>query len=143
VFGAPNPVTDPAGHALCAGRVLARRLTEELPDLFAGIGVSAGEAVAGYVGDVRRFEYTVIGDPVNEAARLTELAKSTPERVLAAGDAVALASPSEAAHWVVGDAVTLRGRSQPTRLAEPAARSGNGPGDQPSTARDPQGATRP
>src|SRR3712207_9019765 len=35
------------------------------------------------VGAERRFEYTVIGDPVNEAARLTEEAKSRTGRVLA------------------------------------------------------------
>jgi adenylate cyclase len=40
----------------------------------AGIGVSWGTAVAGNIGAAERFEYTVIGDPVNEAARLTELA---------------------------------------------------------------------
>ena len=48
----------------------------------AGIG-AAGPAVAGNIGAQERFEYTVIGDPVNEAARLCELAKQRPERLLA------------------------------------------------------------
>ncbi|GAA1215866.1 adenylate/guanylate cyclase domain-containing protein [Pseudonocardia alaniniphila] len=119
VFGAPVDVPDPAGSALAAGRVLAARLTAELPEVTAGIGISAGDAVAGNVGDVRRYEYTVIGDPVNEAARLTELAKTAPGRVLAAGSAVDLADASEAARWTVGDTVVLRGRGAATRLASP------------------------
>jgi adenylate cyclase len=119
VFGAPVPGEDPAGCALAAGRVLAARLAAELPEATAGIGVSAGDAVAGNVGDVRRYEYTVIGDPVNEAARLTELAKSVPDRVLAAGRAVELASRAEADRWEVGGATVLRGRGDPTRLATP------------------------
>src|SRR6266849_2895595 len=40
-----------------------------------GIGVSAGEAVAGTVGTEDRMEYTVIGDSVNLAARLESNAK--------------------------------------------------------------------
>ncbi|NMH98805.1 adenylate/guanylate cyclase domain-containing protein [Pseudonocardia acidicola] len=127
VFGAPTDSDDPAGAALAAGRLLAERLTAQLCEVTAGIGVSAGDAVAGNVGDVRRYEYTVIGDPVNEAARLTELAKSVPGGVLAAGAAVQLARPEEAANWELGDAVTLRGRCEPTQLATPrpaAARAG-------------------
>jgi adenylate cyclase len=40
-----------------------------------GIGVSAGEAVAGTVGTENRMEYTVVGDSVNLAARLESNAK--------------------------------------------------------------------
>lgn len=122
VFGAPAALTDPAGCALAAARSLASRLAAELPDMDVGIGVSAGDAVAGNVGDVRRFEYTVIGDPVNEAARLTELAKTVPGRVLAAASAVDLAAPAEKARWKLGDETVLRGRSATTRLAMPRAR---------------------
>ncbi len=75
VFGAPARSDDPAGQALCAARELAERLEREVPEIGFGIGVSAGRAVAGNVGSEHRFEYTVIGDPVNEAARLSDLAK--------------------------------------------------------------------
>ncbi len=70
VFGAPVAREDPATGALRAAGVLARRLARDVPEIDFGIGVSAGIAVAGNVGSERRFEYTVIGDPVNEAARL-------------------------------------------------------------------------
>ncbi|MBW0116151.1 adenylate/guanylate cyclase domain-containing protein [Pseudonocardia abyssalis] len=119
VFGAPVAVSDPAGSALAAGRELGARLAAELPEIEAGIGVSAGDAVAGNVGDVRRFEYTVIGDPVNEAARLTELAKSVPGGVVAAGRAVGLAAEGERARWELGGETELRGRGEVTRLATP------------------------
>jgi adenylate cyclase len=119
VFGAPVELDDHAGHALGAARAIADRLAEELPELRAGIGVATGEVVAGNVGHEERYEYTVIGDAVNSAARLTELAKDKPGRVLATGESVAAAADDEAAHWVEGEATTLRGRAEPTRLALP------------------------
>jgi adenylate cyclase len=116
IFGAPTGLDDAAGRALAAARELAARLAEG--PLAAGIGVSAGDAVAGNVGDPRRYEYTVIGDPVNEAARLTDLAKSR-GGVAASGAAVRLAGRAEAARWEVGEPVVLRGRTEPTPVAVP------------------------
>ncbi|MDX6670235.1 MAG: adenylate cyclase [Solirubrobacteraceae bacterium] len=121
VFGAPVDRPAPAADALAAARDLRRRLGAELPDVDVGIGVSAGTAVAGNVGAERRFEYTVIGDPVNEAARLCDLAKQRPERLLASEAAVRAAGPQEAARWAVGEPVVLRGRDEATRLATAVA----------------------
>ena len=119
IFGAPMLCPDCAGDALSAARQLAARLQTEVRELDFGIGVSAGVAVAGNVGAEERFEYTVIGDPVNEAARLSELAKGRPERVLASGRALGGARDDEAARWHVGEAVVLRGREDATEIAVP------------------------
>ena len=121
VFGAPVELEDAASKTLAAARELAERLPKEVDGLEAGIGVSAGEVVAGNIGEESRFEYTVIGDPVNEAARLTELVKEREERVLASGAILERASPEEREHWELDGEVELRGRSEPTRLAVPAA----------------------
>ena len=120
VFGAPTATEDCAGSALAAGRELRRRLRLQAPGLDAGIGLSAGPAVAGWIGALQRFEYTVIGDPVNVASRLCELAKRRDERLLASEAIVVRAQPAEREHWRLGDGETLRGRSAPTRLALPA-----------------------
>ncbi len=118
VFGAPLPDEASADKALAAGRTLASRLCEELTDVRAGIGVSAGRMVAGNLGAARRFEYTVIGDPVNEAARLSDLAKSQDSRVLASSAALERAG-EETSHWEVIGEQTLRGRPQATVVAIP------------------------
>jgi adenylate cyclase len=119
VFGAPIHLDSPEDEALAAARCIAERLCNEMPECQAGIGVAAGQVVAGNVGAKERFEYTVIGEPVNEAARLCELAKSYPGRLLASAEALHGASESESAHWSLGETVTLRGHDQPTRLASP------------------------
>jgi adenylate cyclase len=120
VFGTPNRLPDAAGSALRAGRELARRLSEDVPEVRAGIGISAGTVVAGNVGAPSRYEYTVIGDPVNEAARLTEVAKDPGiGGVVASGSATERAGADEAAHWRVQGSRTLRGRAEVTDLAVP------------------------
>jgi adenylate cyclase len=115
IFGAPLDTEDAATSALCAARELADRLARLPVD--AAIGVAAGPVVAGNVGAESRFEYTVIGDPVNVAARLTELAKASSGCVLADAALLAVAAPEEAAHWVTQEQVVLRGRHEPTVLA--------------------------
>jgi adenylate cyclase len=119
VFGAPALLEDAAGRALAAARCIQERLSTELAETGAAIGVASGRAVAGNVGHERRFEYTVIGDPVNEAARLCELAKTVPGRLLASWSAVAAAAPDEQNRWESGDSVVLHGREEATVLGTP------------------------
>ncbi len=119
IFGAPIEHPDASGAALAAARELHDELMPVLGNAEFGIGVSAGRAIAGHIGAQARFEYTVIGDPVNEAARLTELAKLEGGHVLASANAVSNALDSEALCWNVGEIVELRGRAAPTQLARP------------------------
>jgi adenylate cyclase len=121
VFGAPTELADPAGNALAAARAIMARLEKEVPEVSAAIGIAYGKAVAGNVGAHERYEYTVIGDPVNEAARLSELAKTIPGRIVASATAVKASEVSEAVRWQLTVDVMLRGRTEPTQLAVPSA----------------------
>ena len=125
IFGAPIEHPDPSGGALSAARELHDELLPVIGSAEFGIGVSAGRAIAGHIGAQARFEYTVIGDPVNEAARLTELAKLESGHVLASAIAVSDALDAEALRWDVGEIVNLRGRTAPTQLARPVNRAAN------------------
>lgn len=114
VFGAPVPLDGAATAALAAAREI-RDAVLAAGELDVGIGVSAGEVVAGQVGARSRLEYTVIGDAVNEAARLTELAKAAPGRLLASAAAVSAAA-GEQEHWHEYGSPVLRGRGEPTAV---------------------------
>jgi len=83
VFGAPlgNP-----SHSEAAVRA-ALEIQKEIEDLNGkrkigqatigvGVGVNSGEMVAGNLGSEKKMEYTVIGDNVNVASRLTSIAKA-------------------------------------------------------------------
>ncbi|HEX3785382.1 MAG TPA: adenylate/guanylate cyclase domain-containing protein [Pseudonocardiaceae bacterium] len=113
VFGAPNPLPDAETAALAAAREIrdAVRRTGEL-DL--GIGVATGQVFAGRLGARERLEYTVIGDAVNEAARLTEKAKGVRGRILASDAVLAACSPQEQANWQQYRSLRLRGRRERT-----------------------------
>ncbi|WP_182379497.1 adenylate/guanylate cyclase domain-containing protein [Nocardioides sp. WS12] len=127
VWGAPTPAEGLEQSLLTAARVMGERLRAEVPELRAGIGVSAGPAVAGNVGAAERYEYTVIGDPINEAARLTDLAKDVPLLVLARGDLLDAAG-DEAAYWTQLEPVVVRGRTEPTPIATPTSGDERKPG---------------
>lgn len=118
IWGAPMSVEDRDARALAAARVLADRLRVEVPEIAAGVGVSGGPVVCGNVGSADRYEYTVIGDAVNEAARLTSVAKEHPERCVA-NAALVDAAHGEGQRWVEREPVVVRGRGTPTRVAVP------------------------
>ncbi|MCW2741565.1 MAG: Adenylate cyclase, family protein 3 [Blastococcus sp.] len=115
VFGAPADHPDPAGAALQAARRICDAV-REAGEVDVGVGVACGRVWAGQVGAASRLEYTVIGDPVNEAARLTELAKEHPGRAVASEPTVQAAEPGERSHWVRDRDVELRGRGEPTTI---------------------------
>jgi len=113
VFGAPAELDDPATAALIAARTIRDRVYRA-GEVEVGIGVASGPVVAGQIGTASRLEYTVIGDAVNEAARLTELAKRVEGRILASEQTVAASSSEEQEHWTRGRVFRLRGRDAPT-----------------------------
>lgn len=114
IFGAPTRHADPTTSALRTARAI-RDAVSSSGELDLGIGVATGPAFAGQLGTSSRFEYTVIGDAVNEAARLTEHAKQVPGRILVSEPTHAAAAESERARWRHHATIQLRGRHAPTR----------------------------
>ena len=104
IYGAPIDEEDHARKALEAALEmqekvgqLGRSLLERgIEPISIGVGVNTGEAVIGNIGSLQRMEYTAIGDSVNLAARLEELAK--PNQILI----------SENTYRVVKDIVKVR-----------------------------------
>lgn len=119
IFGAPLRTDEPASDALATARALGREL-RRLPLVDFGIGVSAGRMFAGNIGAENRYEYTVIGDAVNEAARLADLAKTSQRRILCSGAAIERAG-AERKCWAECYSTVLRGRSEPTRVSAPTS----------------------
>jgi adenylate cyclase len=82
VFGAPLSDLTHAEAAVKAALEIQKSIAEvnsrrekDHIHLGVGIGINSGEVVAGNLGSSKRMEYTVIGDNVNVAARLTSIAK--------------------------------------------------------------------
>lgn len=79
VFGAPVARANYSDQALTcalAMREEMERITRKpgASGLKIGIGISSGEAICGFYGSSLKKEYTVIGEPVNRAARLEKQA---------------------------------------------------------------------
>lgn len=82
-WNAPLPQADHACRAVRAAMRCQRRLSEMRPgfrrrigrDLFMRIGLNTGQAVVGNMGSRTRFDYTMLGDAVNLAARLEGINK--------------------------------------------------------------------
>jgi adenylate cyclase len=120
VFGAPLALDGSASAALATARGLRSQL-RRLPLVDFGIGVSAGAVFAGNIGAENRYEYTVVGDAVNEAARLADFAKTLDQRIVCSAAAIDRADAAERRHWVSNGETVLRGRSESTNVFTPAA----------------------
>ena len=83
-WGAPVATGDDVYHAICAAVEMRDTFNQMRIDtldimgsLGLGLGIHFGEATVGNIGSERVMDYTAIGDTVNVAARLQQLAKSS------------------------------------------------------------------
>jgi adenylate cyclase len=86
VFGAPETFPDHADRAVRAGIEMAREVNGAEDGFRIGVGVNTGRVVAGSIGGAGRLNFSVIGDPVNIAARVESVTRETEEDVLITED---------------------------------------------------------
>ncbi|MGZ4676493.1 MAG: adenylate/guanylate cyclase domain-containing protein [Acidimicrobiia bacterium] len=119
-FGAPVPHPHHAQHALDAALAMLdaqRALDEEweqrgLPAFGLGIGLSTGPVAAALLGSEERLEYTLVGDTVNLAQRLQDLARPAGCVVVAESTLDQLDAVPE--HEALGEQL-VKGRRTPVR----------------------------
>ncbi|MEC4723513.1 adenylate/guanylate cyclase domain-containing protein [Noviherbaspirillum sp. CPCC 100848] len=116
-WGAPLPVADHADLALEAARAIVeevRRFSEVrmkagMPALRVRIGIESGIAMAGDFGSSSRSIYTAVGDSVNVAARLEQVARNQPYDIIIGQGAVSRATRHS--FKLLGD-FSLRGKER-------------------------------
>jgi adenylate cyclase len=119
VFGAPRRQADHASQALAAALGIDKTVRSGAAGaLRVGIGLNSGLVVAGNVGGAGRFEFTVIGDAVNVAARVEAATRQTGDTILLAQRTSELLRPGEVPLVPRGD-VMLKGKSGTVLLYAP------------------------
>lgn len=133
VWGVPYPVDAAAGGhaaAACAAALDQKAALDRLrPELLARFGVElharfsicSGPVVAGAMGSQRRFQYTVIGDTVNQAARLEAVNRDY-------GTAILITESTQEQvrdrfHTRLLDRVVFAGKTRPVAIYELLGRS--------------------
>ena len=122
-FNVPVPQPDAVERALNTGRTMIRRFgpvaarwqAEHGLATGIGIGIESGEAVAGNVGAPSFMSYTIIGDPVNVAARLMQ--RAAPNELLIGPRAARTLGPLLGAPGTLDRRqVELKGKAEPVEV---------------------------
>jgi class 3 adenylate cyclase len=123
VFGAPERHADHATRAVAAAREIAQLVRDGMGgELRVGVGVNSGRVVVGTIGGGERRDFTVIGDPVNTAARVEAATRLT-------GDDILITETTLRALGPHGDdfeerfSVPLKGKAATVRLYAPRRES--------------------
>jgi class 3 adenylate cyclase len=121
-FGALEGVEKPEQKAVnCAIDMVAalEKLNEmhldKVPEpIRVGIGINAGEVIAGNLGSHARLVYTVTGDTVNTGKRIEQLTKKHPNGILMSEAVFAkLEAPVAYEAW---EPIEVRGKAEPLQL---------------------------
>ncbi|MBX2815482.1 MAG: adenylate/guanylate cyclase domain-containing protein [Saprospiraceae bacterium] len=121
VFGVPQPLQNCCASAYRAGigilETLEQRLAnEEIPPTRVGIGLHAGNVVAGNVGTEGRKQYSITGNPVIIAARLEQLNKQLGSTMVLSKGVYDLL-PTSIVQPASFKRVDIRGRKEPMIVA--------------------------
>ena len=118
-WNAPLDVEDHARKAQAAAlemREALEKLNEELkaegnPEIHTGVGINTGPCVVGNMGSDSRFDYSVLGDAVNLAARLESSCKEYDTDLI-----ISEHSMVEGFIYDFIDEVTVKGKTEPVKI---------------------------
>ena len=131
-YGVPIEEEDHAERACFAALDMQERLrelrqkwrSENRPLLQARIGINSGTMIAGNIGGKHRFDYTVIGDSVNLAARLEGENKMYGTSIIVSEETHELAKNKIIVREL--DFIRVKGKAKPVRVFELLARRDRG-----------------
>jgi adenylate cyclase len=132
MWNAPVDVGDHAARACDAALAMQAALgplnrawaARGKPTIHIGVGINTGPMSVGNMGSEARFDYTVLGDAVNLAARLEPLTKEYGVDILCGEATAAAARASCSASWAgCGPRARIRRRGSSSCAARPAPRA--------------------
>lgn len=123
-WGAPVPQEDHARRACWAALDMQEKLeelrekwkSEGKPELYIRIGLNSGEVIVGNMGSESRFNYTVMGDSVNLAARLEPANKAFDTSILISE--FTNNQVQESCRTREMATITVQGKSKPVKIFE-------------------------
>jgi len=130
IFGAPLEQPDHAVRACvaalrCQEKLAVMReewLARDMPDVIVRIGLNTGPALVGNMGSAKRFDYTMLGDTVNLAARLESANKTFRSLLLIGGT-----TWEAAKHGILcreADKLVVKGKTTGIPVYQPVAIAG-------------------
>lgn len=129
-FGAPRAAENHALDACAVSLQMQKRLAQMRTEwkkagkaaLFVRIGLNSGPAIVGNMGSSTRFDYTMMGDTVNTAARLEGVNKQYGTSIMIGAQTYAQAKGRVAAREL--DLINVVGKTEPVPIYELLAESG-------------------
>jgi adenylate cyclase len=129
-WGVPYPMEDHAAQACLAALEQQEKLAELRPmlkqqygkEIWVRMGINSGSVTAGNMGSDKRFQYTVMGDAVNQAARLEPVNKDYGTRIIIGETTYEEAKGIVEARLI--DKLIVKGKTTPICIYELLARKG-------------------